>query len=113
MVRASKKRKLQQEGEDGSSASRVKEPSAKKAKGESASPGKNLKKKNKFKKEGETEKPTEKKSKSRNAGHSQGKKTQKVKSSISKGGINGSQSGKSAKVNKVKNGAKVNRKNSA
>ncbi len=107
-MRASKKRKLQQEGEDGSSANRVKEPSAKKAKGES--PGKILKKKNKFKKEGETEKPTETKLKSRNAGHSQGKKTQKVKGRVSKGGINGVQSGKSAKV---KNGAKVHKKNSA
>ncbi len=110
MVRASKKRKLQQDGEDESSASRVKEPSAKKARGENASPGK---KKNKFKKEGETEKPMEKKLKSRNAGRSQEKKTQKVKSSVSKGGINGALSGKSAKVNKVKNGAKVQRKNSA
>ncbi len=110
MVRASKKRKLQQEGEDGSSANRIEKPIAKKARGESASPGKNLKKKNKFKKDGETEKPTEMKSKSRNAGHSQGKKTQKVKSSVSKGGINGVQSGKSANV---KNGAKVHKKKSA
>jgi hypothetical protein len=108
MVRASKKRKLQQEGEDGSSASRVEEPSAKKVKGKSASPGKNLKKKNKFKKAGETEMPTEMKSKSRNAGHSQGKKTQKVNNSVSKGV--GVQSGKSVKV---KNGVKVHRNNSA
>jgi hypothetical protein len=108
MVRASKKRKLQQEAEDGASANRVEEPRAKKAKGESATPSK---KKNKFIIEGATEKPTEKKSKSRNAGHSQGKKTQKVKSSVSKGGINGVQSEKSAKF---QNGAKKgHKKNSA
>jgi hypothetical protein len=108
MVRASKKRKLHPEGEDGSSDNRI-EPSAKKAKGESATPSK---KKNKFKKEGATENPTEMNSKSRNAGYRQGK-TQKLKRSVSKGGMNGAPSGKSVKVNKVKKGAKVHKKNSA